>query len=177
VSSRQGQHPPSCTPSPGPPQLWRDAQQNEGPSDALDILSLDEAQAQFSLGAEAMSQGSEGSPVLFLDPAACEDILADLRGADCSLPTFESDPGSPPPTLEAEVSCGERATQTSPVQTQDQAAYVLMVPPPVSVADTATQVISRPHQATSFTQTPTSALTSDQSSQVLLRPPLSVAYT
>jgi len=42
----------------------------------------DTAQAQFSQGSEAMSQGSAGSPVLFLDSAACEDILADLRGKD-----------------------------------------------------------------------------------------------
>jgi len=43
------------------------------------MLSWDEAQAEYSQGAEAMSQGSAGSPVLFLYPAACEDILADLR--------------------------------------------------------------------------------------------------
>jgi len=60
-----------------------------------------------------MSQGSEGSPILFFDPAACDDILADLRGEDGRLPTFsDSKPGSPPPTLEAEETHSERATQT-----------------------------------------------------------------
>jgi len=67
------------------------------------MLTWDAAQAQYSQGAEAMSQSSAGSLVLFLDPAACEDIFADLRGEDGCLPTFsDSDPGSPPPTLEAE---------------------------------------------------------------------------
>jgi len=68
---------------------------------------------------EAMSQGSEELQVHFLDPATCDDILADLRGADGSLPNFESDPGTPPPELEAVVAC-ERRTQTSPTPTQDQ---------------------------------------------------------
>jgi len=101
-----------------------------------------------------MSQGSEGSPVLFLDLAACDDILADLREADGSLPTFDSDPRSPPPTLEAEVTHGERSTQTSPVPTHDQSTSVLIVLAPVPMSDQATQVISRPHQAASYTQTP-----------------------
>jgi len=58
-----------------------------------------------------MSQGSKGSPVLFLDPATCDDILADLRGKDRRLPMFsDSKPGSPPPTMEAEETHGERAT-------------------------------------------------------------------
>jgi len=57
-----------------------------------------------------MSQES-GSPVNFLDTETCDDILKDLRGADGTLPDFESDPGSPPPTLEAEVAC-DRGTQT-----------------------------------------------------------------
>jgi len=35
-------------------------------------------QVEYSHEAEAMSQGSAVSPVLFLDLAACEDILADL---------------------------------------------------------------------------------------------------
>jgi len=48
-----------------------------------------------------MSQGSDGSPVQFLDPATCDDILANLRGADGILPNFDSEPGTPPPTLEA----------------------------------------------------------------------------
>jgi len=71
------------------------------------MLPWDAAQAQYSQGAEAMSQGSAGSLVLFLDLAACEDILADLRGENGWLPTFsKSDPGSPPPTLEAEEAHG-----------------------------------------------------------------------
>jgi len=166
--------------SPGPPQLWRKAQQDEGPTDApgTSTLSWDEAQAQFSLWAEGMSQGSDGSPVNFLDPATCDDILHNLRHADGSFPTFDSsDPGSPPPTLESEVAHGERATQTSPVPTHDQSTNVLMVPAPVSTSDQATQVISRPHQASSLTQTPAPALTFDQCTQVLLQPPRSVAYT
>jgi len=65
----------------GTPQLWHKAQQYEGPTDAPDTstLSWDDAQAQFSLGAEAMSQGSEGWPALFMDPVAFDEILADLR--------------------------------------------------------------------------------------------------
>jgi len=51
-----------------------------------------------------MSQGS-GSPVTFLDPETCDDILKDLKNADGSLPTFDSDPGSPSLALEAEVPC------------------------------------------------------------------------
>jgi len=106
------------------------------------MLPWDAAQAQYSQGAEAMSQGSIGSPVLFLDPAACEDILADLRGEDGCLPTFsESDPGSPPPTLEAAEAHGEKATQTSPVPTHDQSTSAR---PTVSTVDQSTQVISRP---------------------------------
>jgi len=115
-----------------------------------------------------MSQGSEGSPVLFLDPAACDDTLADLRGESGRLPTFsDSEPGSPPPTLEAEEAHGERATQTSPVQRHDQSTSAL---PTVSTSDQSTQVISRPHQATSATQTLPSTPSVDQSTQVLLRP-------
>jgi len=75
------------------------------------------------------------------------------------------------------VACGKGGTQTSPVPTHDQATYVLMVPPPVLVADAATQVVTRPHQTTSSTQTPSSAPTSDQGTQVTIRPPRSVAYT
>jgi len=165
-------------PSQGPPpHPWHEAQQDEGPTDGPDTLSWDDTQAQFSLGAEAMSQGSEGSPVLFLDPAACDDILADLRGADEHLPSFsdDSEPGTPSPTLEAEETNGERATQTSQVPTHDQSTSIL--PVPVSTSDQATQVIGHPHQASSFTQTPSSAPISDQSTHVLLRPPRSVAYT
>jgi len=125
-----------------------------------------------------MSQGS-GSPVAFLDAETCENISQDLRGADGKLPDFDSvgsDPGSPPPALEAKVAYGERATQTSPVQTQDQATFVIMAAGHRSVSDQATQITSRPHQATSDTQTAL-ASTSDQGTQVLLRPPRSVAFT
>jgi len=103
-----------------------------------------------------MSQGS-GSPVAILDAETCKNILQDLRGADGKLPDFNSvgsDPRSPLPALEAEVAHGEQATQTSPVQTQDQATFVLVAPGPRSVSDQATQVVSRPHQGTSYTQTP-----------------------
>jgi len=72
-----------------------------------------------------MSQGS-GSPVNFLDPETCDDILKDLRREDGMVPDFESNPGSPPPTLEAEVAC-DRGTQTSPVPIQDQSTNVLMI--------------------------------------------------
>jgi len=114
-----------------------------------------------------MSQGSDGSLVQFLDPATCDVILNDLRHADGSFPNFDSsDPGSPVPVLEAEVACGERSTQTSPVPTQDQSTYVLMVPTPVSVSDQATQVISRPHQAVSYTQTPSAAPTSEKGTEM-----------
>jgi len=118
-------------------------------------------------GAEAMSQGSDASPLL--DPVTYKDNLADLRGADSHLPTFNSNPGTPPPALEAEVAWGNRATQTSPPLTLNVPVH--------SVQDAATQVISRPHQATSDTQTPPPTTTSDQGTQVLLRPPRSVAYT
>jgi len=61
------------------------------------MLSWAEAQEQFCLGAEAMSQGS-GSHITFLDPSTCDDILADIRGPDGTLPDFGSimsEPGSP----------------------------------------------------------------------------------
>jgi len=117
----------------------------------------DDAQAAFSQGAEAMSQGSAGSPVLFLDPAACEDILADLRGEDGRLPTFsDSDPISPPPMLEAEVTHHDRTSQTPTVSHRDRSTSAL---PPLTV-EQSTQVASRPHQATSATQTAASS-TSD----------------
>jgi len=61
------------------------------------------------------------------------------------------------------------------VPTHDQSTDALAAT--VSTSDQATQVISRPHQATSSTQTLLPALTSDQGTQVLLRHPRSVAYT
>jgi len=73
-----------------------------------------------------MSQGSGQSPVHFSDNDTCEDILKDLRREDGMLPNFDSDPDTPPLALEAEVAC-DRGMQTSPVPTQDQSTYVLMV--------------------------------------------------
>jgi len=76
------------------------------------MLSWADAQEQFSLGAEAMSQGS-GSPINFLDAVTCDDILANIRGPDGTLPNFGSigsEPGSPAPALELEVTHGERGT-------------------------------------------------------------------
>jgi len=93
-----------------------------------------------------MSQGS-GSPVTFLDTATRDDILADIRGPDGTLPDFgsiASEPGSPLQLTHGErgsagggleLTHGKRETQTDPAPTQDQA----------------TQVLSRPHQGTSST--------------------------
>jgi len=149
--------------SSGPPQLWGEEAQKEGTSKNDGTESWDEAQAQFGLGAGPMSQGS-GSPVAIFDAETCDQLIQNLRGVDGKLPDFESagsDPGSPPLALEAEVAHGEKAAQTSPTTTQDQSIYVVMAPPPVSTADQSTQVLSRPHQATSGTQTPSLALTSE----------------
>jgi len=75
--------------SSGPPQLWREpAQPDEKCKNTMkddeggSTLSWADAQEQFSLEAGAMSQGSGGSPVNFLDPETCDDILKDLRRAD-----------------------------------------------------------------------------------------------
>jgi len=73
-----------------------------------------------------MSHGSGGSPVNFLDPDTCDDILQGLGREEGTLPNFDSDPDTPPPALEAEVACN-RGTQTCPTPTQDQSTYVLMV--------------------------------------------------
>jgi len=125
-SSRRVHRRPPRTPSPGPPLLWREAQQDEGPTD---MPSWDVAQAEYSQGAKAMSQGSAGSPVLFLDPAACDDVLADLRGDDGCLPTFsDSERGSPPPMLEAEVTHLNKGTQTPSVRCRDRSSSA----PPIS---------------------------------------------
>jgi len=154
---------------PGPPQPRREEEQKEETS-AKDeeTLSWDEAQAQFGLGAGPMSQGS-GSPVAFFDAETCDMLIQDLRGVDGKIPDFASvgsHPGSPSAALEAEVAHGERATQTSPVPTHDQATDPQAAT--VTMSDQATQVVSRPHQATSETQTPCPAPTSDQATQVLL---------
>jgi len=123
-------------------------------------MAWDDARASFSRGAG--SPGS-GSPITFLDPSTCDDILADIRGPDGTLPDFgsiPSEPGSPPPALELEVTHSEQGIQTDPAPTQDQA----------------TQVLSRPHQGTSSSQTPALASTSDQGIQVL-RPRQLWAFT
>jgi len=52
-----------------------------------------------------MSQGSDESPLNLIDNNTCDEILQRLRGADGTLPNFDSDPGSPPPALEADVAC------------------------------------------------------------------------
>jgi len=140
----------------------------------------------FSQGAEAMSQGSAGSPVLFLDPAAWEDILADLRGEDGLLPSFsDSEPGSPPPLLEKEVTHHTRTSQTPTIRLRDRATSAPLplsfdqgtsALPHVTTLDQATQFNSRPHLATSASQTASPA-SSDQATQVLILPPLSWAYT
>jgi len=130
-------------------------------------MSWADAQASFSLG--ACSQGT-GSPVAFMDAAMCDNLLQDLRGDDGQLPDFGnigSEPGSPPSVLEAAVAHGERATQTYPVSTCDQLTDARA---PAATSDVATQVLSRPHQGTSATQTLAPASTSDQGTQVLLRP-------
>jgi len=151
---------PKRDPSPGPPQLLREEPQ---PEKKEGQLSWADAQEQFSLGAEAMSQGS-GSPLTFLETSTCDDILADIRQPDGTLPDFgsiPSEPRTPPPELKAAVAQGHKETQTYPQSTSDQS----------------TQVLSRPHQETSSTQTPAPASTSDQGQQVTIRPPRSVAYT
>jgi len=184
-SSRLGSRRPPRTPSRGPPLLWREVQQDEGPTD---MLSWDVAQAEYSQGAEAMSQGSAGSPVLFLDPAACEDILPDLRGEDRCLPTFsDSELGSPLLCYEVKVTHLDRSSQTPTVRYRDRSTSALppastvhqSTPalPPVSTADQSTQVVSKPHQATSAMQTASFAPKSNQATQVFLRPPRSWAYT
>jgi len=137
-------------------------------------MSWAEAQASFSLG--ACSQGS-GSPVAFMDAATCDDLIQDLRGDDGQLPDFDSlgsEPGSPPPALEAAVDHGERATQTHSVTTCDTSTDTGA---PAVTPDASTQVLSRPHQRTSATQTPALASTTDQTTQVFLRPRQSWAYT
>jgi len=101
-----------------------------------------------------MSQGS-GSPVTFLDQQACDTILLALKREDGMLPNFESEPGSPPPSLEAEAAC-HRGTQTSSGPWTDQATEVEVVPV-CTVQDNGTQV----GQVT----------VTDQGTQALILPP------
>jgi len=103
-------------------------------------MTWDDAQASFSRG--AVSQES-GSPLTFLDPSTCDDILADIRQPDGTLPDFgsiPSEPGSPPPALEREpeVTHSGQGSQTYPALSRDQA----------------TQALSQPHLWLSATQTP-----------------------
>jgi len=98
-----------------------------------------------------MSQGSV-SPVSFFDPETCDHILKDIRGADGTLPDFDSverDPGSPPTALEGEVAC-DRATQTSPTTTHDQLVQAL---PPQLVTERSTQTLP-PWTRDNVTQVP-----------------------
>jgi len=143
------QRSPKREPSP-PPQLLREAPQTA----VNDIqMSWDDAQASFSRG---------GSPLPFLDPSVCDDILADIRQPDGTFPDFgsiPSQPSSPPPQLE--VARINKATQSQPHPSQD----------------VGTQAMCRPHQGTSETQTPSPPSSSDRSTQVLIRPSRSVAYT
>jgi len=69
---------PKREPSP-PPQLAR-----EDPQIEIE-MSWDEAQASFS---------RVGSPLPFLEAAVCDDILADMRQPDGTLPDFGSIPAS-----------------------------------------------------------------------------------
>jgi len=115
-------------------------------------MSWDEAQASFS---------RMGTPLPFLDPSACDEILADLRMPDGTLPDFAelpSQPSSPPPRLEV-----ARCNMSTQVDTPRS-------------HDVGTQVLSRPHRRPAETQTP-SVYTADICTQVLIRPPRSVAYT
>jgi len=99
-----------------------------------------------------MSQGSDGSPVQFLNRATCNDILVDLRGVDGRLPTFDSERGTPPPALVAEVARGERGSQTShSPMVQNTVTQVDQV----TVEDQFTQVLIRPSRLVTFTQTAT----------------------
>jgi len=96
---------------------------------------------------EAMSQGS-GSPINLLDPETCDGILQDLRGADGQLPDFGSvgsEPGSPPPALELEVTHSVRETQTPPGSVPGPSNNCPHRPRPTPTCDRATQVLSRPH--------------------------------
>jgi len=124
-------------------------------------MSWDDTQASFSRGADNQTSGS---PLTFLDTATCDDILADIRQPDGTLPDFgsiPSEPGTPPPELEREVTHIDRETQTDHAPTQERG----------------TQAISRPHQWSSGTQTTALASTADQATQVLLRPRQSWAFT
>jgi len=63
----------------------------------------------LTLGQDPCARGP-GPPVNLIYSDTCHEILQGLRGADSQLSSFDSDPGSPPPALEAEVAHGERAT-------------------------------------------------------------------
>jgi len=72
------------------------------------------------------------------------------------------------------VTHGERATQTHLASTCDRSTDARS---PAATSDAATQILSRPHQGTSATQTLTPTPTSDQGTQVLLRLRQSWAFT
>jgi len=115
---------PHTRPLSPPPQLTREAPQR----DVNDVdMSWDEAQAAFS---------RVGTPLPFLDPSVCDNILADIRQPDGTLPDFgsiPSQPSSPPPHLE--VACCNRSTQVDTPRSHD----------------VGTQALSRPHQGTMAT--------------------------
>jgi len=104
TSRRRQTRSPKRDTLPGPPQLRREEEQKEETS-AKDeeTLSWDEAQTQFGLRAGPMRQLS-GSLVTFFDAETCDLLIQDLQGVDGTIPDFASvgsDPGSPPPALEA----------------------------------------------------------------------------
>jgi len=108
-------------------------------------MSWDEAQASFS---------RMDSPIPFLDASVCDDILADLRQPDGTLPDFgsiPSQPSSPPPHLV--VACYNQSTQC------DTPLF----------RHVGTQALRRPHQGTTASQT-SPASSADMSTQVLNRP-------
>jgi len=141
------QRPPPRAPSPGPPQLWREAALAEGPTHAP-TLSWDDAQAEFSLGAETMSQGSGGSPVNFMDLATPSSTACVTQTGTCPTSiVHQAHPLHRCRWSSPEWTDTLRRGPPSPA-TKQTATYI-------PVADAATQVLSRPHQGTVATQTPT----------------------
>jgi len=89
------------------------------------------------------------------------------------MPDFNSAPGTPPPSLDLEVTRVDGHTQTGATFTRDKATATY-----IPLADAATQVLCRPHRVTSLSQTSTLATRmQDQSTQVLLRPRRSEAFS
>jgi len=89
-SGRQStpRHPPSCSPkrdpSPGPPQLSREPDHPEAKAEG--VLSWADAQEQFSLGAETMSQGfGSPSPSWTQARATTSSPTSEARTARCRI--------------------------------------------------------------------------------------------